>query len=433
MIPPHNTEIEEAVLGALLIEKNALLTVIDTLTLDCFYSDKHAEIYRAIRDLHYKGEPVDMRTVKAELREKKQLDFVGGAYRIAELGTKISSAGNIEAYATILVEHAKRRALIGIGRAITNNAFDEGEDVLELIDKSLTHIYTLAQPTANTEKTSTDLMAELVGDLDGKPVRGVPTGLKGIDEATKGMHKGDLIIIAARPGMGKSALSTTIALNSNTPTVVFSLEMSKRQVMARLVSAKMDINIGRILHRTLGMNEKERIKGCKIDHVLIDDSPALTVHQLRTRATRYKKLYGIELIVVDYLQLMRGGANYKGNRDQEMGEISRGLKQLAKELEVPVIALAQLSRAVEMTQDKKPKLSHLRESGNLEQDADIVAFLWRPEYYNILSDEFNEPYDKGYTEFSIQKHRNGGLENIPIKFIGESTKFVSLEKKNDWL
>lgn len=410
-------DLQRKVIGTLLLFKDAYFQVSDILQPELFTDPDCNEAFYAINKVVEEGKRIDITTVNQVMRKPLWL---------TEVTENINSGDHLLQWVLMLQENYKKTQF----QKIVQNAFtrSENEDIFEVMDNTLNGLYSLSQPV-NTQKEeiATDIIDKIVKNFDKGVKTGVKSGLDEFDKVTNGFHNSDLIIIAARPGMGKSALSTTIALNCNTPMCIFSMEMSKIQVTSRLVASKLGIDVNRILYNNVGMNDKERIKDCKLEHIVIDDSSGLTISQLRTRCNRYFKMYGIKLIVVDYLQLMSGGANYKGNRDQEIGEISRGLKQIAKELDVPVIALSQLSRAVESTQDKKPKLSHLRESGNIEQDADIVCFLWRPDYYGIVTDEGGSVFPNGYTEISIQKHRNGGLANIPVKFLGSHTKFVNLE------
>jgi replicative DNA helicase len=438
-LPPQATDLEEAVLGALMLEKNALTAVVEFLRPEHFYSEQHKEIYNAIVDLFKASEPVDMRTVVAQLRKNGKIEVVGGAYYIAELTSKVSSAANIEYHARIIIEMAIKRDLIQIASQIHHDAYEDTTDVFELLDKTEQSIFQISD--SNLRKnydTMKSLMFQAIQELQEKKnhkdgLTGVPSGFSRLDRVTSGWQKSDLVIIAARPGMGKTAFVVSslrnAAIDFNMPVAIFSLEMASLQLVNRLISAEAELESEKIKKGNLAEFEWQQLvhKTNRLSSapIFIDDTPALSILELRAKCRRLKAEHNIQMIVIDYLQLMKGEAG--GNREQEIASISRALKGIAKELNVPVIALSQLSRGVETRGgDKRPQLSDLRESGSIEQDADIVMFLYRPEYYKITVDEEGMP-TQGMAEVIIAKHRNGSLENVKLKFIGKYTKFADFD------
>jgi len=441
-LPPQAIDLEEAVLGALMLEKDALSTVIDILKPENFYKDAHTEIYTAIVELFNNAEPVDMRTVAARLRKNGKLEFVGGSYYIAELTSKVSSAANIEYHARVVIEMAIKRELIKVASEIHNDAYEDTTDVFHLLDKTESSLFEISE--ANIRKNYDNmqsLMAQAISELEERKnhtdgLTGVPSGFSALDRVTSGWQKSDLVIIAARPGMGKTAFVVSALRNAavdfNHAVAIFSLEMSSVQLVNRLISAEAELESEKIKKGNLAEYEWQQLihKTNKLSKapIFIDDTPALSILELRAKCRRLKAQHDVQLIVIDYLQLMSGDSSKgAGNREQEIASISRALKGIAKELEVPVIALSQLSRAVETRGgDKRPQLSDLRESGSIEQDADMVMFLYRPEYYGITEDESGMP-TTGTGEVIMAKHRNGSLENVNLKFIGKFTKFTDLE------
>ncbi len=441
-VPPQALELEEAVLGALMLEKDALTAVIDILKPESFYKDAHAYIYDAIRTLFNESQPIDLLTVTAQLRKDGTLEQVGGAYAVTSLTTKVNSASNVEYHARIITEMAIKRELIRVSGEIQQEAFDDTTDVFDLLDKTESALFEISEQ--NIRKNYEDMktiMSEALNELEARKehkdgLTGVPTGFSALDRVTSGWQKSDLVILAARPGMGKTAFVVSALRNAavdfNRSVAIFSLEMSSIQLVNRLISAEAELESDKIKKGNLAEYEWQQLihKTQKITNapIFIDDTPALTILELRAKCRRLKSQHNIELIVIDYLQLMSGdSARGGGNREQEIASISRALKGLAKELDVPVIALSQLSRAVETRGgDKRPQLSDLRESGSIEQDADIVMFLYRPEYYNITEDEQGMP-TTGVGQVIIAKHRNGSLENVNLKFIGKFTKFTDLD------
>jgi replicative DNA helicase len=441
-LPPQAVDVEEAVLGALMLEKDALSAVIDILKPESFYLDAHQEIYRAIVVLFNNSEPIDMRTVTNQLRKLGKIEVVGGAYYIAELTSKVSSAANIEFHARIVTEMAIKRALISVSSEIQHDAYEETTDVFHLLDKTEASLFEISE--ANIRKNYEDmrsLMTQAITELEERKnhkdgLTGVPSGFTQLDRMTSGWQQSDLVIIAARPGMGKTAFVVTALRNAavefNQPVAIFSLEMSSVQLVNRLISAEAELESEKIKKGNLAEYEWQQLihKTNKLSEapIFIDDTPALSILELRAKCRRLKAQHDVRLIVIDYLQLMSGDSSKGGgNREQEIASISRALKGIAKELSVPVIALSQLSRAVETRGgDKRPQLSDLRESGSIEQDADMVMFLYRPEYYGITEDEDGNP-TTSTGEVIIAKHRNGSLDTVKLKFIGKFTKFTDLD------
>lgn len=437
-LPPQALDLEEAIIGAMTLEKNALNSVVEFLRPEHFYSDQHKEIYTAILELFKNTAPIDMRTVVAQLRKNGKLEIVGGAFYIAELTSKVSSAANIEYHARILIELAIKRDIIQIASQANHDAFEDVTDVFELLDKLEQSVFSLSDNNLKTNyNTLKSVMFKAVKELQTKAnkkdgLTGVPSGFTQLDRITSGWQKSNLIIIAARPGMGKSAIVVcalrNAAVDFNIPVAIFSLEMSAIQVVNRLISAEAEIDSDKIKNGNLAdyewqqlINKTNRLSSAPI---FIDDTPALSILELRAKCRRLKSEHNIQMIVIDYLQLMRGES--KGNREQEIASISRALKGLAKELDVPIIALSQLGRGVETRGgDKRPQLSDLRESGAIENDADVVIFLYRPEYYKITEYEDGTP-SHGVAEVIVAKHRDGSLDNVKLRFIGKYTKVTDL-------
>ncbi|MCX2574219.1 replicative DNA helicase [Pedobacter sandarakinus] len=446
-LPPQALDLEEAVLGALMLEKDALSAVIDILKPEVFYQEAHQKIFEAIHMLFEKSKPVDILTVTAELRQMGALEMIGGAYYITNLTNRVASAANIEYHARIISQKYIQRELIRISTDIITTAYEDTADIFDLLDHAEKGLFDIAQNNLRRDtqkmddiiKQSLATLEELRTKTDG--LTGVPTGFTGLDRITGGWQKQDLVIIAARPAMGKTAFVLTCARNATVdfqkPTVVFSLEMSSVQLVNRLISGEAEIEQEKIRKGNLQEWEWQQLHS-KIGRLteaplLIDDTPALNIFEFRAKCRRLKSQYDIQLVIVDYLQLMHGkgeGGKGGGNREQEIGSISRALKSVAKELDVPVLALSQLSRAVESRpglQGKRPMLSDLRESGSIEQDADMVLFLYRPEYYGITEDEQGRS-QAGIGEVIIAKHRNGETGIVPLRFIGKFVKFADLEE-----
>jgi len=439
-LPPQAVEIEEAVLGALMLERDALSNVIDILRPESFYVDANQEIYSAIVELFNDSQPIDIKTVSHQLRKNGKLDLIGGAYYVAELTTKVNSAANIESHARIIAEQSIKRELIRISSEIQHDAYEDTVDVFKLLDRTEQSLFEVSEShiRKNYDKMSS-LMHQAITEIQSKKdqkdgLTGVASGFSALDRVTSGWQPTDLVIIAARPGMGKTAFVVSAlrnaAIDFKTPVAIFSLEMSSVQLVNRMISSEAELESEKIKRGDLADYEWQQIihKTSKLSEapIFIDDTPALSILELRAKSRRLVAQHGVKLIIIDYLQLMTGdtGGKAGGNREQEIAQISRSLKGIAKELNVPVIALSQLSRAVETRGgDKRPQLSDLRESGSIEQDADMVMFLYRPEYYGLDTDESGMPL-KGLGEVIIAKHRNGRTDTVNLKFIGKFTKFT---------
>ncbi len=442
-IPPQALDLEEVVLGAMMIDKKGVDEVIDILSPEAFYKEAHQYIFEAIFQLFENSEPIDLLTVSSQLKKNQKLDLVGGDFYLISLTQKVSSSAHIEFHARIILQKFIQRSLIKISSEIIEDSYDETQDVFDLLDKAEAKLYEVTQ--GNIKKSSETAQSlviqakkkiEEISNKEG--LSGIPTGFSKLDKLTSGWQDSDLIIVAARPGMGKTALTLSmarnIAVDQNIPVAFFSLEMASVQLITRLISSETGLSSEKLRTGKLEKHEWEqlnvKVKGLEKAPLFIDDTPSLSIFDLRAKARRLASQHGIRLIVIDYLQLMTAGGSQKGgNREQEISTISRNLKALAKELSVPVIALSQLSRAVETRGgSKRPLLSDLRESGAIEQDADIVSFIYRPEYYKIdeWDDEERSPTE-GQAEFIVAKHRNGGLDNIRLKFIGHLGKFDNLD------
>ncbi|WP_162549662.1 replicative DNA helicase [Hymenobacter nivis] len=426
-VPPHNAALEAAVLGALLLEADALRTVLGILPSEkAFYVPAHRFIFRAVRTLFAAGQAIDQLTLTVQLRADGVLERVGGPHFVAGLTMKINSAAHIESHCRLVQEYQARRQLITTSTRLMQHAYDEGEDALGLLTAAQLELNGLhkgleSKAVQTAASTYDGVFADLVKAVESPDLTGVSTGLRALNDVSAGWQDSDLIVLAARPGMGKTAallhFARTCALDLGRAAAIFSMEMPTKQLMQRMVASEVpgysnaDLRRGNIAGGVPQVHQLyEAAKRLRTDKLLIDDTPGLSIFQLRAKAARLKAEHGVALILVDYIQLMKGET--KGNREQEIGSITRGLKELAKELDVPVIALSQLSRSVETRGgDKRPQLSDLRESGSLEQDADMVVMLWRGEYYGI------EEYSDGTPTqdtilFDICKHRNGALGEV---------------------
>jgi len=441
-LPPQAVDLEEAVLGAMMLESHAVNSAIDILSTESFYRDAHQRIYGAIHELFQKSEPIDILTVTAELKKRGELDMVGGPYYISQLTNRVASAANIEFHARIIAQKYIFRELIRISSDTIRDAYDETQDVFDLLDKTESELYDVTKGNIRKSYESmSGLMQKAMDHIDTvkdseEGVSGVPTGFDELDKITSGFQRADMIVIAARPGMGKTAfvlsMARNIAVDFNRPVAVFSLEMSSEQLVMRLIASESEIPSDKLRRGDLEEHEYQqihaRIKKLSEAPLFIDDTPALTIFELRAKCRRLKAQYDVELIIIDYLQLMSAGSD-KGNREQEISTISRSVKSIAKELDVPIIALSQLSRAVESRGgEKRPILSDLRESGAIEQDADIVSFIYRPEYYGIEEDDGGPT--NGIGEIIIAKHRNGALANVRLRFIPHLAKFTNMDTFN---
>ena len=440
-VPPQATDLEEAVLGAIMLEKDALTAVIDILKADVFYIEQHQLIYGAITRLFARSEAIDILTVTNELKKSGELENAGGAYYVTQLTNRVASSANVEYHARIIIQKYIQRELIRISSEIIRESFDDTTDVFDLLDKAERNLFTVSD--SNLRRTSEDmptLIKQAVDEIEaaknqGHQLRGVQSGFTQIDRITSGWQKSDLIILASRPGMGKTAfalsMARNIAVEFRKPVAVFSLEMSSLQLVTRLISAESGLSSEKLRKGDLQDYEWQqlntRISKLIDAPIYIDDTPALSIFELRAKCRRLKSQHNIEMIFIDYLQLMTGQYDRQGNREQEISNISRSLKSLAKELNVPVLAMSQLSRAVETRGgSKKPLLSDLRESGAIEQDADLVVFIYRPEYYGIEEYEDQSP-TAGFAEIIIAKHRNGALGEVRLRFISKYAQFKDPE------
>ncbi|MDG1191826.1 MAG: replicative DNA helicase [Flavobacteriaceae bacterium] len=442
-IPPQALDLEEAVLGAMLIDKKGVDEVIDILQPEAFYKAANQYVFEAIYQLFHDSQPIDLLTVSAELRKVGKLEAVGGEFYLVQLSQRVASSAHIEFHARIILQKFIQRSLIRISNEIIETAYKDSTDVFDLLDEAESKLYDVSQGNIKkSSETAQNLVLEAkkrIEDISKREgLSGVSTGFEKLDKLTSGWQPSDLIIIAARPGMGKTALTLSMARNmavtKEIPVAFFSLEMSSVQLITRLISSETGLSSEKLRTGKLADHEWQQLNVKVTDlekaPLFIDDTPSLSIFDLRAKARRLSSQHGIKLIIVDYLQLMTAGSSSKaGNREQEISTISRNLKALAKELDIPVIALSQLSRAVETRGGtKRPMLSDLRESGAIEQDADIVSFIYRPEYYNIdeWDDEERTP-SQGQAEFIVAKHRNGGLDNIRMKFVGHLGKFEDLD------
>ena len=439
-VPPQAKELEEAVLGAIMLEKTAFDTVIEILKPECFYVDAHQRIYNAFKSLADKSMPIDLLTVVEELKFREELDMVGGPYYITKLTNSVVSSANIETHARIVLQKFIQRELIRISGEIINDAYEDSTDVFDLMDDAEEKIFQITNNFLKTDyREMSSALAEAINRIDElrtrqEDISGIPSGFSSMDRVTYGWQKTDLIILAARPAVGKTAfalnLARTAALNKirPTPVAIFSLEMSAGQLVQRILSAESEIPLEKISRGKMEDYEYQQlhtkgIKRLEQAPIFIDDTAALNIFEFRAKARRLVNKHKVGLIIIDYLQLMSGNSDKGGNREQEISTISRNLKALAKELQVPIIALSQLSRAVETRKESKmPQLSDLRESGAIEQDADMVMFIYRPEYYEQMANEQGES-TRGETHIRIAKHRNGSLETIKLRALLHIQKF----------
>jgi len=443
-VPPQAKDLEEAVLGAVMLEKNAFDAVIEILKPECFYVEAHQRIFSSMQSLANKSQPIDILTVAEELRSKNELEMVGGAYYVTKLTNMVVSAANIEAHARIILQKFIQRELIRISGEIIGDAYEDSTDVFDLLDDAESKLFEITNNhlRKNFETIDSILVKTIqrIEDLRHKneDVTGVPSGFAALDKVTYGWQNTDLIILAARPAVGKTAFALNLARNAAmhptkpTPVALFSLEMSAGQLVQRILAAESEIWLEKIARGKLEEHEMKQLYARGIQRLaqaplFIDDTPALNIFELRAKCRRLKNKNNIGMIIIDYLQLMSGSGDGRTNREQEISNISRNLKGLAKELSVPIIALSQLSRAVEQRGAKEgsrvPQLSDLRESGAIEQDADMVMFLYRPEYYDVTQSAEGENI-KGLTEVKIAKHRNGSLETVKLKALLHIQKFT---------
>src|SRR6056297_588319 len=445
-IPPQAIDLEEAVLGAIMLEKDAILSVLDILSPDCFYQEAHQKIFEVAVDLSTREKPIDLLTITEELRKKELLDEIGGASYISKLTSRVGSAAHLEYHARIVAQKYIQRELIRVSSEIQGKAFDETIDVDDLLDFSERELLNIAEgnikkETVKINKLIQDALHQIeeAGKRDDS-LSGVPSGFSMLDRLTSGWQPSDLVIIAARPSMGKTAfvlsMARNMAVDHERPIAFFSLEMSSIQLVNRLIVAETQLPSDKIRNGRLENYQWEqleyKIKDLEQAPIFIDDTPAISIFEIRAKCRRLKQKYNIQAVVIDYLQLMTAGqSSGSGSREQEVSTISRSLKSIAKEWTVPIIALSQLNRSVEMRSgNKRPQLSDLRESGAIEQDADLVLFIHRPEYYGLDVDEEGNSL-KGIAEIIVAKHRNGPVDDVQLKFQKEFAKFSNLEEPVD--
>ncbi len=440
-VPPQAVELEEAVLGALMLERDSIIAVQEYITPEAFYTEEHRLIYKAIESLSAELKPIDLYTVTECLKVRGELKKVGGTAYLAQLTQKVGSAANVEFHAKIIAQKYVQRELIRSATEIQRRSYDEDQDVTDLIGYAESEIFKVAEGhVKRSVQSAKDVLSKAMMQIEEaskntSAFNGVPSGFMAVDRVTLGWQPSDLIIIAARPAMGKTAfvlsMARNMAIDHESPVAFFSLEMSSVQLMMRLIIAETglsgtDIKSGRLTPEQWRHLESAT-KPLGTAPLFIDDTPALSVFEFRSKARRLKIHNDIKIIIIDYLQLMTGNADSKGNREQEVAFISRTLKAIAKELNVPIIALSQLSRATETRGgSKRPQLSDLRESGAIEQDADIVAFIHRPEYYGMNTDENGMP-TAGMAEIIIAKHRSGAATDVKLRFLKEQTRFMDLD------
>ncbi len=437
-VPPQNLEAEQAVLGAILLEAEALITAMEHLRAEDFYSVAHQRIYDAIIELNEDNKPLDLVTLMSRLQDQGELEEIGGVSYLAKLSGAVPTAANVEYYAQIVAEKAMLRRLIRTATQIVSNGYAEGEDIGALLNDAEQRILELSNRRAAHGFISIrDVLMEVFEKVEHLynhkgGVTGIPSGFPDLDKMTSGFQRSDLIIVAARPSVGKTAFALNIAQNvavrASETVAIFSLEMSAAQLVQRMICAESNVDAGRMRTGFLEGDDWEKLSmaigSLSEAQVFIDDTPGITVADIRAKCRRLKKEKGLGMILIDYLQLIQGRGKAGENRQQEVSEISRTLKQIARELEVPVIALSQLSRGVEQRQDKRPMMSDLRESGSIEQDADIVSFLYRDDYYD------KETEKKNIIEIIIAKQRNGPVGTVELVFLKQFNKFVSIDRQH---
>ncbi|HEX5744187.1 MAG TPA: replicative DNA helicase [Candidatus Saccharimonadales bacterium] len=438
---PQNAEAEASLLGALLIDSDAIVKVADTVAPADFYDKRHQRIYEAILQLYENHDAIDVLTLSDKLKNNSHLDQIGGAGYLTELTNFVPTAAHVEQYADIVAQKAMRRRLIAASKEIVDLGYDESKHLHALIEEAEVKLFDVSQKHVKQDIVSLEkVLADSFDRLDDlhkdkAKIRGIPSGFKDMDSMLAGFQRSDLVILASRPSMGKTALALNIAHNvavkASEPVLIFSLEMSKEQLVDRLLSIESGVDAWALRTGNLTDSDFEKIghaMGTLSEaQIFIDDTPAITVSDLRTKARREAHRHPLGMIIVDYLQLMSGGSRFGGdysNRVQEISEISRGLKGVARELNVPVLALSQLSRSVESRSPQIPQLADLRESGSIEQDADVVAFIYREEYYNPETDR------KKLTDILVKKHRNGPVGNIELFFENEKQRFRSVDTRH---
>ena len=439
-VPPHDIEAEQAVLGSMLVDKDAVIATIEVLKEEDFYREDNKAIYSAILNLYNRSEPVDIITLKAELTSIGMFDKIGGMEYLVELPEKVPTTANVERYIKIVEEKAMIRNLIKTANEIIELGYNPTEELDTIMDNAEKRIFNLMQNKNQKGYTPIkDILIDTFTELEQlynqkQHITGIPTGFVDLDYKTAGLHKSDLILIAARPAMGKTAFALNIASHvaskANTPVIIFSLEMSKQQMVSRILSMDSMVDSNKIRTGKLDESDWPKIVGAmgtlSDAPIYIDDTPGVTINEIRAKCRKLKLEKNIGLVVIDYIQLVQGTGKRGANREQEIAEISRSLKILAKEIEAPVIALSQLSRAPEQRPDHRPMLSDLRESGSIEQDADIVMFLYRDDYYNQESEK------KNIAEVILAKHRAGTTGTVELLWLGNYTKFVNIDKTREF-
>ena len=440
-VPPQAVDLEKAVLGAMMLEKNAVTETIDILSQESFYDPKHQYIFAVIKELFGTSKPIDILTVTDKLKKNGELEAAGGAVYISQLTSRIASTAHVEYHARIISEKHIKRELIRMCSEVMRDAFDDTNDVFDVLNKAEGDLFKIAENNMgkavsvmqNVVREAIEEIEKAAQNADG--ISGVPTGFLALDKLTSGWQRSDMIVIAARPAMGKTAFVLSMARNTavdhNQGVAIFSLEMSSVQLVKRLIASETRLSAEKLRKGDLRDDEFQqlhtRISKLATAPIYIDDTPGISIFDLRAKCRRLKMQYDIQMVIIDYLQLMTAGQKGQGNREQEISQISRSIKEIAKELNVPIIALSQLSRSVEQRGgDKRPVLSDLRESGAIEQDADIVSFIYRPEYYGFLRDEDGNS-NAGIGEIIVAKHRNGALDNVRLRFIAQYARFDNIE------
>ena len=439
---PQDVVAEKSLLGAIMISDSILPEILNTIRPEDFYEEKHRKIFSAMADLYDSHQPVDLLTITSKLKQKKQIKDVGGASYLAELSNFVPAASHAKAYAEIIEKASTRRKLINAATKIADNAYEDDANVDDLVGTAERELFEVSDKIVKSDYTAMDeLLADALDRIEDLrknkgALRGLKTGFRDIDKMTAGFQKGDLVIIGARPAMGKTTFAQNLAYNiasiNNRGVLFFSMEMAKSQIVDRIISDVAGVDNWKIRTGNLSDEEFARIGDAMAEMdeipIYIDDTSSMTIMELRNKARRAMHDHNIGIVIVDYLQLIQGSDRYKGNRVQEVTEISRGLKILARELEIPVVALAQLSRSVTGRDDPRPVLSDLRESGSIEQDADLVMFLHRPDYYKQNDDNYEPTH---VTELLIAKHRHGAVGKIELYFHPELLRFMSLDKTRE--
>jgi len=435
-LQPQNLEAEQAVLGAILLQPEALITVMERVREEDFYDPRHQFIFAAMIQLGEENQPIDLITMTATLQDKQQLEDIGNVTYLMKLANAVPTAANVDYYAQIIEEKSMLRRLIRTATQIVNDGYASGDEVSDLLSDAERKILEISNRRSGTGFIAIkDVLMEVFENVENLSMNkggttGIPSGFTDLDKMTAGFQRNDLIIVAARPSVGKTAFALNVAQNvgvrAKETVAIFSLEMSAAQLVQRIVCAESNVDATRMRTGNLENDDWEKLTmaiGALAEaNIFIDDTPGITVADIRAKCRRLKKEHGLGMIMIDYLQLIHGRGKAGENRQQEVSEISRTLKMIARELEVPVIALSQLSRGVEQRQDKRPMMSDLRESGSIEQDADIVAFLYRDDYYNQDSEK------KNIIEIIIAKQRNGPVGTVELVFLKNFNKFVNYER-----